>query len=49
MITKLLHQMRIACSGPVVSDVENIYLIKLSRTVKYSSQYGLNVNSRAFI
>lgn len=47
MITKLLHQMRIACS--VVSDVENIYLIKLSRTVKYSSQYGLNVNSRAFI
>lgn len=48
MITKLLHQMRIACSA-VVSDVENIYLIKLSRTVKYSSQYGLNVNSRAFI
>lgn len=44
MITKLLHQMRIASS-----DVENIYLIKLSRTVKYSSQYGLNVNSRAFI
>lgn len=44
MITKLLHQMRIASS-----DVENIYLIKLSRTVKYLSQYGLNVNSRAFI
>lgn len=44
MITKLLHQMRIASS-----DVENIYLIKLSRTVKYSSQYGLNVNSRAYI